>query len=763
MAAVYNSKKNQAKVCLLWLLTAFFCSAVTAVLVSKARQDMVGINMLLRAAVIFPFILYIAAHFFFSFGRIYYFLFRYRFAIAAILTAFYTILGIHGSSYALYKYLIGAKDSNSHMLFSYGQHIRSDEWGVFTPMMLSQTCGPAPLSRFSTLIRGSLTDTSMVYGLPSWSPITIYRPFFWGFLILGRRMGLAFFWNARFACLGLSSFELMRLVTGDRRDLSLAGAFLMTFAPAVSWCFAVNGLVEMLFFGNLLILAFDSWMGACSGRKRILLDFVMAWCAGGYLFTLYPAWMVPIAYLYLGLFIWVILNRRNEKTRTGRDRIALVTIMVLDLVLIGWILWNARDTISLVTGTVYPGKRQAIGSGLFHRIFFYPGNLLYPFDNNGIPINATETALVYSFYPLSLVLSCHVLFRKKRKDSLIMLLLAAEAIQLCWISWGMPELLQKITLLAFSPTPRTLVGFGFIDLVLLMRAISDLLADDLLRKEWSLQKNQAKQQNQPQQKNQKGDEIPAASSVKKGKVRDVENRKARDILTRLVLCGGLTAFVCLYCAYTFRRYETDYQYMTPIRLFWVSMVLTAGLALILFWDRIPRISLIGICVIAFLTGGRINPIQFGTSVIDQAPLSQKVQELSQEAGGENVRWMTVDGVSSVMGNYLVSQGASVINSTNVYPNLELWQSLDPDGKYQDVYNRYAHISVTVSNDPGEEDKFTLLAPDAFQVTLSNQELLQLGAGYVFSGDDLTVKSDAYGNYTEVMKAGDMTLYRLDAS
>lgn len=40
-------------------------------------------------------------------------------------------------------------------------------------------------------------------------------------------------------------------------------------------------------------------------------------------------------------------------------------------------------------------------------------------------------------------------------------------------------------------------------------------------------------------------------------------------------------------------------------------------------------------------------------------------------------------------------GASVINSTNTYPDLEKWSKIDEEGKYEDVYNRYAHINVEI--------------------------------------------------------------------
>ena len=80
-------------------------------------------------------------------------------------------------------------------------------------------------------------------------------------------------------------------------------------------------------------------------------------------------------------------------------------------------------------------------------------------------------------------------------------------------------------------------------------------------------------------------------------------------------------------------------------------------------------------------------------------------------------------------------GAPTINSTNAYPNLELWQSLDPVGQYNEIYNRYAHILVELTN--SEEVVFELLQPDVFKVILPITKLPELGVLYVISIRDLS--------------------------
>ena len=42
-------------------------------------------------------------------------------------------------------------------------------------------------------------------------------------------------------------------------------------------------------------------------------------------------------------------------------------------------------------------------------------------------------------------------------------------------------------------------------------------------------------------------------------------------------------------------------------------------------------------------------------------------------------------------------GAKTVNSVNVYPDLDKWHVIDPNGQYEEVYNRYAHILVDFQN------------------------------------------------------------------
>lgn len=83
-------------------------------------------------------------------------------------------------------------------------------------------------------------------------------------------------------------------------------------------------------------------------------------------------------------------------------------------------------------------------------------------------------------------------------------------------------------------------------------------------------------------------------------------------------------------------------------------------------------------------------------------------------------------------------GAPTINSTNVYPYLERWQTLEVNDETLEIYNRYAHITINLQNI--DETDFVLESPDAFDVNLNVSDLYKLNASYILSKNNLTIYS-----------------------
>jgi len=78
---------------------------------------------------------------------------------------------------------------------------------------------------------------------------------------------------------------------------------------------------------------------------------------------------------------------------------------------------------------------------------------------------------------------------------------------------------------------------------------------------------------------------------------------------------------------------------------------------------------------------------------------------------------------------LVAQGLRAFNATNNYPDYGKWKVIDADGQWEEIYNRYAQVSVQLTD---QQTNIELLSPDHIKVTLNVQKLLDLGIDYVVS-------------------------------
>lgn len=151
----------------------------------------------------------------------------------------------------------------------------------------------------------------------------------------------------------------------------------------------------------------------------------------------------------------------------------------------------------------------------------------------------------------------------------------------------------------------------------------------------------------------------------------------------------------------------------------------------------------------FLT---IHPLRIGLDIYTDKPVAQKIRELSAE--NQDALWLTS---GSVFSQYALANDARVINSINYYPTMDRWQALDPDGKYADVYNRYAHISITITKQT--PTSFDLVAPDAFNLDLNYKDICLLNPTYFLSN----TKYDSIPGWSQklIYDEDGMYIYRFD--
>ena len=600
------------------------------------------------------------------------FIYRKRYWIATIILILCTIFQISGSSIGCWEKVLGY-NTDKGILAGTSRSIRSDEWAVFTPMALGQTANGFKYMN-NNLRGGYPTDMFIIYGQPVKDISMIFRLTQIGYLLFGAGAGLAFYWCFRFIALFMASFEFLMLITKKNKRLSLVGAIVILLSPTIQWWYSTNCLIEMIVSAEVGLVLFDKFFKEENFKLRILYIAIIFVCIDTYALTFYPAWMVPVAYIFLPFLIWIIIENRKNIKFTKSDIISFVVIALIFAGLMGRILSKSWDTIVTTLNTAYPGKRVLLEKGSpVAYVGFIVNSLLTivtSFDN------PCDMSVMMDFWPIALILLAIYVLKEKKKDILVTLSLIFVLILNAYYLFSAPEWLAKISLLSRSWYGRIYQVFGLLNIFILFRILSN--TEFKFKKLWAI-----------------------IISVLVSGICVLGAKYYYSAKISLVMAGALFAVFTL-IFYSILRYTENRKMFT-----WV------------------------IVIFMLVIGGLVNPVRSGINLVADDPLLNAIEKINNEEEG---LWSLIEiGLPEI--NLPNVVGAKTLNSTSVYPNLELWKKIDRENKYEDIYNRYAHIFITlVPNE--EETKFELLAPDVIRIFIRYDDLKVLGVNYLVRGAKL---------------------------
>lgn len=638
------------------------------------------------------------------------FIYKYRYLIALGVFAVCVLFGLSGSSVGMWCNLLGAEDKG--LILGTSRLIRSDEWAVGTPTILAQAYnGGDSFSYFSETMRGSLTDYYLGFRQPVYDIAMIFKPFLIGYLFLPVANGLSFFWFGRLIALVLVSFEFGMFLTKGRKGLSAVFMMLVTFAPAVQWWYS-SAMADLLIYSMLAVVLFDKYAKEKSWVRRIPYTAGILACAGCFIMVLYPSWQVPFAYVLLGLILYVILeNRKNFRFGIKDAAVIVVGCAAVGAVLL-YIFNKSSEAFKAISGTVYPGERFETGGGFLGGMTEYFNNIWMPFTDfvPGPLANQCENAQFIDLFPICYVPAFVVLIRDKIKDRFLIIMMVVTAFLGLWCSVGFPGFLARITFMYNSQACRAVLIFELCNIMLLVRGIS------LMTK-----------------------------SLGRG------------------VCAGLAGAGALVCALINyipnREFYAGYT-MAKLALFAVSVIVFAAV-----FYLTPRCSAKSshsvwvalLILIMFMSGAAVNPLRKDVDALDNIEWIQEIKEVGEKNSGDDSyesRLWLVDNERLPFNNLPLLAGRTTFNVTAVYPDLDKMKILDPTGKYNDVYNRYSHIT-TVIVDEGEPYFELAGAEDAIIVYMTLEDAQKLGVSYITSRRDL---SDFDTGQTKLVQINDSNSY-----
>ena len=637
------------------------------------------------------------------------FAYRHRVAIGICLVAFCTAFEISGSSIATIGNYVGGSDTEG-VLFGIPRAVRSDEWTVMTPFAFSQEyTGYSPIS---DLLRGGSTDVTMVYAQPCWAFPTLFRPFLWGYLLLGSTRGLAFFWSARLAALFLVSEAFARLMFGEDRKVSVAFALMVAFSGTVQWWFAVNGAAELFIFGELLVISFSRMLHSDRSDRlaRFGLTLAIAWLCVAFILVIYPAWQVGLFWVFFAIGVSLCIRYLRDG-HAVRDLVIQIRPLLFALLLTGMAVAACfvpvLDVIKTVSATEYPGSRKSLGGDLaLANLFNWGSSLAEPLAASLCSPNACEKATFFSPAPLGAILAfgsiAHSARKKSKADPVLLPLAIVELVFLIYCFVGLPDILSTVTLLSHSTSGRVLQMMGYVDLILLFRMATN-----------------------------------GADSISDGKARTTGLMISLFAVAALSVAGAASG--------------------GNIRLALVALnavgMFCLLAALILIRGKAPgaNVALLVVSILVALSGAAVNPVQHGAGALTDSDTASAVREHSDS----DDLWIAE---GSVLGDLCIANGASCINSVNTYPRLDVWSALDPDGIYKGVYNRYAHIAVVPTT---EATIFELNSVDSFIVKLGLDDARKIGITKWLVSVDLAEYDTESTRAVKVADAGPYSIWELE--
>ena len=611
-------------------------------------------------------------------------IYKYRFVLSFLLLIMLVSFKISGSSMGCWKLFLG--DGESGIRLGEPRVWRSDEWGTLTPLCFRQQYNTlGAYNRYSQTLGSILTDNMLVYGQPSWDILTLFRPFYWGYLFWGSERGLSWFWCSRLIVLFLSWFELGMLITDGQKKLSVMLSVCVSFAPFLQWWFAINGLVEMLIYGACFVLGSNYLVSRAFNPRKIAVAVGMAVCAVGYVLTFYPTWMVPVAWGFVPLFLWVVIWKFDRKVLRRVDVVPWLLIFVITAAGLTVLAVTSWDVIKAELNSVYPGNAPSSsgGTGLWW-MMKYPISLVSRFSMNELIV---ENSSIICFAPAGFILALWVIIKEKKKDPLLILLLGINLFLAWYYCVGIPKWLAKMLLLSFVNSNRGPQVLGFLRLTLFVRAVA---LKEKAPKRW----------------------LAALAAV-------------------------ISSAVPMRLALGFTKYEPGglrYEYFDTAEKILVVWAILAVVFYLLYRARKSKytMAVLGVCTVVLASSIWINPVAKGVPEITKSETMQQIRDLVKE--DPKAIWLVVD-MAYPATNIPAMAGADCLNTTQTYPQKTRWEMLDQEGEYEDIYNRYCHIRASL----GSKTMLELVSTDYVEVTLSPEDLKKLNIRYIVSTNDFDEK------------------------
>lgn len=584
-----------------------------------------------------------------------------RYFIAILVFIICLLFKLHMSSIGCYHYLFKnqATKVEATTILGMSRSIRSDEYMVHTPYYFSQYYND--YKKISKQMSLSGQDMIIGYNSPVKDISLLAKPLTWGYVLLGNEYGLSWYFSLKIILLVLISYEFVMILTKNNKKVSVMGALLISYSPAIQWWLVPHMADVFLWSMTLCVIAYHFFTTNKRWLKN-LLTILAPLVLSVFVLALFPSCQIPLGIIALCLFIGALVRDKEQISFEKRDVFRIIYIVVISAIILSYSLLTSLDAIKLLYNTVYPGKRISLGGNYtFRSLFTNLTTLFLPYKESNVLNNCEVSDFIHIVVPCIIIFPLLYKKLKEKKESNLIIgiiIFIALVIEMIFMLIGFNELLAKLTL--FSYINRMELIYGFTATLFSLWTIAVL---------W--------------------------------KYKSILSMKAKIISILIFIIG-----------YTLTITKQNVEYL-PFYIYLVEILAFSVFVFFIYQGK-QKDSIIILFLILLVSSFTINPIAYGTSSITNYKLIPVVKKTITKK-----KEYVLATNSLQMQSLLLANGIKTINAVNFYPDLKKWDLIDSKGKYTDVYNRYYHTEVRLTN---EKTSFDLKQADMFILNLNVSDI-----------------------------------------
>lgn len=639
------------------------------------------------------------------FKRIAYYVLKFRWLLALVVFLICILFQIHGSSIAIYNNYFptqtNAEQAADYYIMGKERQIRSDEWAVHTPTYFSQYYNDYKMESYQM----SMSGTNMVldYYAPVKDITIIGKPFSWGYILFGNETGLSWYWCSMMIIMFMSAFEMFMILTKKKVRLSVVGTFMIGLSPVLQWWFVPHITIVFIYAMGLFDIGYYFFTARATWFKWVTV-FLASLAVIGFVLSIFPSCQLITALVVISLLIGCLIRDREDITFTAEQWYKIGVVVLVAGGTVGYYFWRHWNDLLMVINSVYPGNRVSMGgTDTLYDLFTDLSSMYLPYKDVSVK-NNSEIASYIHFAPMFILLFPRIsslLKQKKDRNELVgKILFIILLFQIVFMCAGFSENMSKITL--FKYVNRMKLSYGWTAVFFSIWSLDMVLKYKGIFKKW-------------------------------------------EMLLYPVIYG------LVYCTFIDK---TVLEYL-PIQYELIEIVIFV-MILIFAMIRSSKIMSYLIVGVMCVAGLAVNPLCKGTAPITNHPISGFIEDKVKEE--PEAQWMTADSPFFI-GNFVMANGAKVLGATNYYEDTGRWEILDPERKYEEIYNRYSNQSLSVVD---EETTVDLTFVDSININVNPNDIKKMEVKYIVTPTDLHSILKKYDINEEVIFEQDgYRIYQLD--